>query len=227
MNIINAFTRGLGQLNDPRIRQVVWLAIAAACIVFALLWGAIGTLLGATSVFSIGWLEWVVDLLGGLATLVLTWFLFPAVIGIVIGLYLEDIATAVEAQHYPDLPSPPEQSVIPVLMVALRYLCVLVALNLVLLVFLLLGPLFPFVFYAVNGYLLGREYFELVAMRRLDPDAARDLRLAHRGGLFLAGMVMAFLLTLPLVNLIAPVLITAAMVHLVENWRKEARQKAG
>ena len=97
----------------------------------------------------------------------------------------------------------------------------------VLLVFLLLGPLFllgpliPFVFYAVNGYLLGREYFELVAMRRLDPDAARRLRRAHRGELFVAGVVMAFLLTLPVVNLLAPVVITAAMVHLFEGWRKD------
>ena len=225
--MINAFSKGLAQLNDPRIRQVIWIAIASACIVFALLWGAVGTLLGGTSVFSIGWLEWVVDLLGGLATLVLTWFLFPAVIGVVIGLYLEDIAAAVEARHFPGLSPPLEQSVLPAVMVALRYLGVLVALNLALLVFLLLGPLFPFVFYAVNGYLLGREYFELVAMRRLDPVAARRLRLAHRSELFLGGVVMALLLTLPLVNLLAPVVITAAMVHLFEGWRKEAGHIAG
>jgi len=224
--MINAFFKGLAQLSDPRIRKVVWIAIASAGIVFAVLWGGVGTFLGATSVFSIGWLEWVVDLLGGLVTLVLTWFLFPAVIGIVIGLYLEDIAAAAEAQHFPGLAPPREQSVLPALMVALRYLCVLVVLNLLLLVFLLLGPVFPFVFYTVNGYLLGREYFELVAMRRLDPSAARKMRLAHRGELFLTGVVIAFLLTLPLVNLLAPVVITAAMVHLFEGWRQEAGLKA-
>ncbi len=220
--MIRAFSKGLAQLNDPRIRRVVWLAVAAACIAFALLWGAVGALLGATSVFSIGWLEWAVDLLGGLATLALTWFLFPAVISVVIGLFLEDIAAAVEVRHYPDLPPTAGLSVVSSMMVALRYLGVLVALNLVLLVFLLLGPLFPFVFYAVNGYLLGREFFELVAMRRLDPDAARRLRLAHRGELFLAGVVMAFLLTVPVVNLLAPVVITAAMVHLIQGWRHDA-----
>jgi len=225
--MINAFSKALAQLNDPRIRRVIWIAIASACIVFAVLWGMVGALLGGTSFFSIGWLEWVVDLLGGLATLVVTWFLFPAVIGVVIGLFLEDIAACVEARHFPDLAAPKELSVMPALMVALRYLGVLVALNLVLLVFLLLGPLFPFVFYSVNGYLLGREYFELVAMRRLDPAQARRLRLAHRGELFLAGVIMAFLLTLPLVNLLAPVLITAAMVHLFEGWRKPAAQYAG
>ena len=220
--MINAFSRGLAQLSDPRIRKVVWIAIGSAFIVFVLLWGAIGTLLGATSVFSIGWLEWVVDLLGGLATLVLTWFLFPAVIGVVIGLYLEDIVDAVETRHYPGLPAPIEQSILPALMVALRYLGVLVALNLVLLVFLLLGPLFPFVFYTVNGYLLSREYFELVASRRAGTDEIRELRKAHRGRLFVAGMIVALLLTIPGVNLLAPVVATAAMVHLFEEWRHEA-----
>ncbi|NQV85372.1 MAG: EI24 domain-containing protein [Rhodospirillales bacterium] len=219
--MIHAFSRSLAQLSDPRIRKVVWFAIVCACVVFAVLWGAVGTLLTTTSVSSFGWLEWAVDFLGGLATLVLTWFLFPAVIGTVIGLFLEDIASAVEARHFPKLAPAEEQSILPALLVGLRYLGVLVALNLVLLVFLLLGPLFPFVFYAVNGYLLGREYFELVAMRRLGPDAARRLRLAHRGELFLAGVVMAFLLTLPVVNLLAPVVITAAMVHLFEGWRNE------
>ena len=225
--MITAFSRGLAQLSDPRIRRVVWFAIAAACIVFALLWGAVGTVLGASSLFSVLWLEWAVDLLGGLATLLLTWFLFPAVISVVIGLFLENIAAAVEARHYPDLPPTAEQSVLPMVWVALRYLGMLVALNLVLLVFLLLGPLFPFVFYSVNGYLLGREYFELVAMRRLGPAQARQLRLAHRGELFLAGVVMAFLLTLPVVNLLAPVVVTAAMVHLFEGWRKDANRRAG
>ncbi|MBC8339858.1 MAG: EI24 domain-containing protein [Rhodospirillales bacterium] len=220
--MINAFSKGLAQLNDPHIRKVVWIAIAAAVIVFALLWGAVGTLLVDTSFFAILWLEWIADLFGGLMTLILTWFLFPAVISVVVGLFLEDIATAVEARHFPGLPPADGQTVIQSLMVTLRYLGVLVALNLVLLVFLLLGPVFPFVFYTVNGYLLGREYFELVALRRLGPDAARRLRLAHRWEMFLAGVVMAFLLTVPVVNLLAPIVITAAMVHLFEGWRKEA-----
>ncbi|HIC29274.1 MAG TPA: hypothetical protein EYO85_07535 [Rhodospirillales bacterium] len=104
-------------------------------------------------------------------------------------------------------------------LVTLGYLGVLIVLNLFLLVFLLIPPLFPFVFYTVNGYLLGREYFELVALRRIGPEEARRLRKAHRGKLFLTGVIMALLLTLPVVNLLAPVVITAAMVHLFEDWR--------
>ncbi len=217
-----AFSKGLSQLGDAKIRKVVWFSIAAACLVFAVLWLAIGAMLGSTTVFAYPWLEWAVDLLGGVATLVFTWFLFPAVISAVIGVFLEDIADAVEARHYPALPPAAGLPVAKAAMTAAVYLGVMVALNLVLLIFLLLPPLFPFVFYAVNGYLLGREYFELVALRRVGLEEARRLRKAHRGKLFIAGVATALLLTMPVVNLLAPVVVTAAMVHLFETWRKEA-----
>lgn len=217
--MINAFSKGLAQLNDPNIRKVIWIAVSSACIVFLLLWVAIGTLLGATSFFSIGWLEWVIDLTGTLATLILTWVLFPPVISVIISLCLGDIAGAVEKKHYPNLEPPVKQSVMSALIVALRFLGVLVVVNFILLALLIFGPLFPFVFYAANGYLIGREFFELVSLRRLSHDAAKRLYLLHRGEVFIAGVIMSILLTLPLVNLLAPVVITAGMVHLFEDWR--------
>jgi uncharacterized protein involved in cysteine biosynthesis len=218
--MLSAFFKGISQLNDRPTQRVLWISIIAAMLVFALLWGVVGVLLGATSIFTLGWLEWVVDLLGGLATFVLTWFLFPGVISAVIGIYLGDIADAVEARHFPELGPAKNLPLSKAVLVTLGYLGVLILLNLFLLVFLLIPPLFPFVFYTVNGYLLGREYFELVALRRISPEEARRLRKSHRGKLFLTGVVMALLLTLPVVNLLASVVITAAMVHLFEDWRR-------
>ena len=220
--MFQAFSKGLSQLGDPQIRKVIWFSIAAACSVFVVLWLAIGALLGATTVFTYPWLEWAVDLLGGLATLVFTWFLFPGVISAVIGIFLEDIAEAVEARHYPALPPAAGLPVAKAVMTVAAYLGVMIVLNMVLLIFLLLPPLFPFVFYAVNGYLLGREYFELVALRRTGPEEARRLRKTNRGKVFVAGVATALLLTIPVVNLLAPVVVTAVMVHLFESWRKEA-----
>lgn len=220
--MFNAFSKAISQLNDPRTRKMLWLSIGAALSVFAVLWLGIGALLASTSFFAIGWLEWAVDLLGGVATLVLTWFLFPGVITVVIGLFLDDIGAAVEARHYPELPPAEGLGLLAALLTTLRYLGVMIVLNLGLLVFLLFPPLFPFVFYAVNGYLLSREYFELVASRRAGADEIRELRKAHRGKLFVAGVIIAVALTIPGVNLLAPVVATAAMVHLFESWRREA-----
>ena len=218
--MLRAFTQAIEQLGDPAIRRVLWLGLFVATLVFAALWFAMYALLTGTAVFQTGWLETFADVLGGLATLALTWVLFPSVVGIVVGLLLEGVAGAVERRHYPDLDKAHGVSMGEAIAITLRFLVIMVVLNLVILVFLLLPPVFPFVFYAVNGYLLGREYFELVASRRLGAAEVRKLRRARRGGLFVAGLGIALMLTVPVVNLLAPVVATAAMVHLFEGWRR-------
>ena len=221
-----SFTKAVGQLGDPATRGVMWIGVAVAAAVFALLLGAVGLLVISTVLIDVWWLawaEWIVDLLGGLATLWITWLMFPGVVTLMVGFLLERVAAAVERRHYPDLPPAPGQTVMASVVAAARFTAVMVLLNLGLLVFLLLPPVFPFVFYGVNGYLLGREYFELVALRRLDSGAALGLRQRNAGPVFLAGVATALLLTVPIVNLLTPVVATAAMVHLFE----EARARAG
>ena len=95
----------------------------------------------------------------------------------------------------------------------------LLALPLYLLL-LFVPPFNLFVFYLLNGYLLGREYFELVAARRLDTAGVRRLRRAYRGRLLLAGAVIAFLLTVPIVNLVTPIIATGFMLHVFEGLRR-------
>jgi len=214
-----AFLKAFGQLADGATRRVIWISLGAAIAVFAALWLTIGTVIESTELFASGWLETIVDVLGWAATLVLTWFLFPAVFTVIASLFLDRVAGATEARHYADLPEAPGARLGAALGATAGFLAAMVALNLIMLIFLLIPPLFPFVFYGVNGYLLGREFFELVALRRIGLEEVRNLRKAHRGRLFLAGIVIAFLFTVPGLNLVAPVIATAAMVHLFENFR--------
>ncbi len=220
--MIKAFIKSAQQISDPKARRVVWIALAAALGVFILLWSSIGFLLANTALFSIGWLETAVDLLGGLATGVLTWLFFPAAISVVIGLFLEDIAGAVEARHYPNLEPAPGLNLGDTIFTTLRFVSIMLVLNILMLPFLLTGPFFPFVFYSVNGYLLSREYFELVAQRRLGRVEAKALRKRNAMKLFITGVLIAFMLTIPIVNLLAPIIATGMMVHLFENFRSRA-----
>lgn len=216
--MITAFSRALGQLGDPAIRRIVFIGVLGAAGVFVLLWTGVGVLLTRTALFQTGWLDAAIDVLGGVATLAVTFLFFPAVVTAILGFFLEDAADAVERRHYPQLPATRRQPVKESVLNSVKFLAVMLALNLFTLLFLLVPPVFPFVFYAVNGYLLGREYFEVVALRRHQPAAVAELRRRHRGLLFLAGVIIAFLLTLPLVNLIAPVIATAVMVHLYQSF---------
>ncbi len=178
-----------------------------------------------------GLIEWLFGAAGIFAVLIASFFLFPAVMVMALSFLLEDVAAAVERRHYPGLPPARLQPWREAVVGALAFAGVTVALNLLFLpVYLLLlvaPPLNLFVFYLLNGYLLGREYFELVALRRLDAAAVKRMRRGHRGRVLLAGAVIAFLLTLPLVNLLMPIVATGFMLHVFERLRRSDTATAG
>ena len=99
----------------------------------------------------------------------------------------------------------------------------MIVLNLVLLPLYLLAlfivGLGAVLFYGLNGYLAGRMYYEVVALRRLPPAEVKAWRKANIGTLWLTGMIIAFLGTIPVLNLIVPVVGTAAMVHVAQTLR--------
>jgi uncharacterized protein involved in cysteine biosynthesis len=229
--MISAFSRAFGQLSDKSLRKVVWIGLIGSLVIFLGVWLGIGYALFQTDFFSTGWVfgifDWIVekltDLFGGILVMIATWLLFPSVVTLVVSFFLERAAAAVEHKHYPNLPATRGQDLKEIVRITLKFTVLSIVLNILALpiyiVFFFLGPLNLFVFYALNGYLLGREFFELIAHRRMEPSQALHLRRAFQGQMFLAGVIITFLMTIPVVNLIAPVIATAAMVHLVQGWR--------
>lgn len=212
--MIRAFAKAFGQLSDPPIKAVIWKSIFGTIVVFSLLVMGIGWVLANTAFFDIGWLETTVDIFGGLAAFILALVLFPGVVSALASILLEDVAEAVERRHYPNLGPPRPMGWGTLITTSLRLIGLTVLLNLMALPFYLIPGVNIAVFYGLNGHLLGREYFEVVALRRLDEQAATALRKNNKGKVWVAGAITAFLLTIPVVNMIAPVLGTAAMVHL-------------
>ncbi len=221
--MLSALFKAFGQLLDPRFRAVVLRALIWSMATFGLLFGAVWWLIIATRIFQIGWLEWLADALGWASGIIAGVILFPGAVLMVLTFMLEDVARAVEARHYPDLPPPRVAPFLETLGSALRLTGSVIGLNILFLpvyvaVF-FIPPINLFVFYGLNGYLLGREYFELVAYRRLDRSAVRELRRRNRGRLFSAGVVIAVMLTMPLVNWFMPVVAAAFMLHRFETLR--------
>lgn len=216
--MFTAFSRAMGQLGDPRVRRVLWISLAATIIVYGLLIGGVSWLMFGTNILTglPGW-EAVIDWAAVVIVPIVALFLFPAVITAVLGFFLEDVADAVEDKWYPELPAPRDVSVGEALWAAGRFALVAVGLNLLILPLYLFPVLGQVAFYAVNGYLIGREYFELVMLRRLTGEQVTALRKVHGVRLWMTGALTAFLLTIPFVNIIAPVLGTAAMVHIARR----------
>lgn len=196
------------------------MALLLLVLLTVLLWELAGWIVAGFA----HWVGWLAHFGTLVLAVGLAWFLFPAVVTMFVGLFLETIARAVEDRHYRDRPPARQQSFAAMLGTGLRFGAVALFLNLVLLpaylLMLLFPPLYLLVFYWVNGYLLGRAYFELVAYRRLDERAADALRRARSGRVTLAGVVIALMLTIPVFNLFAPIAATAFALHLFEAMPK-------
>jgi CysZ protein len=215
--VLTAFFRAVYLLSMPQMRRLVVLSLGLALLTFALLWLAVAGVLYGTALFEWRPLNWLLDLMGGLVVLGLSWLLFPAVVTLIMSFFLERVAATVEALDYPGRGLPRRQPIGETLRAMLRLTTLTLLLNLLALpVYLLMPGINLFLFLALNGYLLGREYFEAVALRRLDAATTKAAR--NRFGLrvFLGGVIIAALFSLPLVNLVAPVIATAFMVHLFE-----------
>jgi uncharacterized protein involved in cysteine biosynthesis len=224
--MFQAILKAFGQLSDPATRGVVWRSAGATFLLFLVLILGLEWVLAHSRMFDWQALDWAADILGGIGAFVLALLLFPAVMLVVLGFFVEDVASHVEARYYPGLPPPRKQSLAEMVAASLRFAAVTVGLNIlalpVIAVLTFVPPLNLLLFYALNGYLLGREYFELAALRRMDPREAKATRQFWAGRLFLAGAAITFLSTVPLVNLLTPVVATAFMVHIVEALRGTA-----
>ncbi|MFD0858585.1 EI24 domain-containing protein [Roseovarius aquimarinus] len=233
--ILTAFSKALGQMGDPRFRRVLLLGLALTVALlfaaYALVFGLVSWAAGDTMTLPlVGEVTWVDDLLGWsslIAMLVMSIFLMVPVASAIISLFLDDVAAAVEARHYPQLPPVTPMGWLEALRDSVGFLGVLIGANLLAIVLYIALPFGAFaIFWGLNGYLLGREYFQLAAMRRLGRAGARDLRRRHWLRIWGAGVLMAIPLSVPLVNLLIPILGAATFTHLVHALRPDPGRSA-
>jgi CysZ protein len=222
LNLLTDLGRALAQMGDPRFLRVLLgslaLTILALAAVFWALMLGLGWLLPQSVTLPwIGTVTFLDDLVSWAAVglmLVLSVVLMVPVAAGVVGFFLDSIAAAVEARYYPHLPQATSLGIGQQLGDALQFMGLVILVNLgALIVYFAVPPLAPLVFLLVNGFLLGREYFQLVATRRLGPEGARVLGRRHFWRIWLIGITMAVPLTVPLVNLLVPILGVAVFTH--------------
>jgi CysZ protein len=61
---------------------------------------------------------------------------------------------------------------------------------------------------------MGREYFQLAAMRFRPPEEAKAMRRENAALIFTAGLIIAAFVSIPIVNLATPLFGMAFMVHM-------------
>lgn len=224
--------RAVAQLGEPAFRRVLLRGLGLTLLAFLLVGVLTWYLLSLVPPFESGWWSWLnilVEFGTGVGLLLAMAFLFPAVVTTFMGLFLDDVAEAVEKRHYPADSPGRELPIWPAIGLSLRFLGIVIGLNILILplyvVTFWFPPLSMVLFYGLNGYLLGREYFELVAWRHVPRDEARRLRRRNLGRLWFAGALMTFMFTIPFVNIVWPLVSTAAMVHFFKRAERRDRSR--
>jgi CysZ protein len=210
--MIEAAFQAFGETFSPPLRRILLKSIG-----LAFLQGAITHLVALPYPFDMALA--IFTALGIIAGAI---YLMPPITSLVAALFLDEIAEQVERRNYPADPAGKALPVTTSVLLSLRFFCLVLVVNLIALILLILPGVNIAVFFIANGYLLGREYFELAAMRFRPIDEARALRRANAMRVFLAGLVIAGIVIIPILNLITPVFATAFMVRMHKKISRES-----
>ena len=217
IGLLSPLSRALGQLDDRvflgvLVRSVAWSAACFILLHVATIW-AVHRLLDLH-----GWLGWAADLLGGIGASLLALWLFLPVAAAIGTLYIDRIAARGRAPLLP-IPAPPRgASIAAQLWDAVSVGARILLLSLLGLILALIFPGIGLVLaWIIGGYAIGRGLFAAVAMRRMPRAAAEALYRRARPVVLAQGCILALAGYVPILNLLIPVIGTAAMVHVLDR----------
>ena len=227
--MLEAVFKAVGQMFSRPFRTVLLksagLAIAFLLVVFIALFYLLEWLSGAGA----EWLEVTIGpaahgplaVLGWIAAIALGFGLFtgavllmPAVTALVASFFADEIADLVERRHYPADPPGVALPLWPAAAEGVKTALLATAIYVCALPFLLFAGAGAVLFFVATAWLLGREYFQLAAMRFHPVAEAKALHRRHRGTVFTAGLFIAGFVSIPILNLATPLFGTALMVHM-------------
>ena len=228
-----AYFRAFGQLKSRPIRRVVFYSLLGSASILAALFSLFSLVIFQTDwlFFSNGLgflntiINWGINFFGPTLALILSGFLFPILFTLTTPLFFERAVAVIEKQHYPELDEPINLGIFDQLGQSLKFLFLSLLINIlaipIYLMLLFLGPVSVGFFIVLNGYLIGKDYFEQIATRRLEQKQKSIFWKKVRFQTLLAGCINAVMMTIPIINLIAPLVGIIAMVHLFNGWHKK------
>jgi CysZ protein len=216
--LIHAAFSAWRQVLSPGLRSILWKSLALTVALLALIWFGLTRLLSAylkghPLSADYPFLDGFAFFLAGAGLFVALAYVLPAVSALVAGYFLDDAAAIVEQSDFPNDPPGQPLPTGQALLYGLRFAGLSLLVNLVALALFFVPVVNLVAFFGANAYLLGREYFELAALRFRPLREVAELRSAYRPTVLLAGAMVAGLVLIPALNLLTPLFGIALMVH--------------
>jgi uncharacterized protein involved in cysteine biosynthesis len=226
--MLDAAFKALGQMLTPPFRGVLLKSAGLAIALLAVLAIALFRLLAWLSGEGTTWAEgalghiahaplvalgWVVAFALGFGLFAGAILLMPAVTAVVASFFSDEIAETVERTHYP-LEAPGAAVALPrAILEGVKTAALAILIYLACAPFVIFAGFGAIMFFLATAYILGRQYFELAAMRFHPIADAKALRRMHGGTVFVGGLFIAGFVMIPIVNLATPLFGMAFMVH--------------
>jgi CysZ protein len=224
-----AVTNALAELFLPPLRRVLVKSVALALVLILIFGIGLQHVLGAMAERGADWAEqtvgyashsawsalaFILSILGGLGVITGAVFLMPAVTAFVGSFFVDEVADAIERRDYPRDP-PGKALPLPVALgEGVKFALLTIVVYLCALPFVLFAGAGLIIMLVANAYLLGREYFELAAMRFHTPHEAKRIRKRNAVAVFVAGLAIAVFVSVPVLNLATPIFAMTLMVHI-------------
>ncbi|MEM7301548.1 MAG: sulfate transporter family protein [Pseudomonadota bacterium] len=215
----------LSQMFSAGFRNVLWKALGITIALLILLWFGLEAVANIILLPLLGpwpWATTVLSWLLGAGLIIGLGFLIAPVTAIFAGFFIDDVAEQVERRHYSADPPGRALPTSQTLGITLKFTGLVIVANLFALALLLVPGINLAIFYVVNGYLLGIEYFQFAAFRYMSVRDARALRKKKSGSVFLTGTLIAFCASIPIINIFTPLFAAALMVHQVKRMMRAA-----
>ncbi len=223
--LFGAISKTFTQLFSPPFRNVLWKSIGLTIAMFVGFWFVLQAVNGAflaPMLADYSWAATMVSWVLGAGLVIGMGFLIAPVTSVFAGVFLDEIADEVEQRHYPSDPKGVSLPLSQTISITARFLGLVIVGNLIALLLVLFLGLGVLIFFLLNGYLLGREYFQFAALRHRTLDEVAQLQQRYSGEVFLAGLAIAAVLTIPIVNLLTPLFAGALMVHVYKGIEAKA-----
>ena len=202
-----------GQVFSPPFRRVLWKSLGLTLALLVLAWFGLERLISYFVTIDNPWIATIVAVLAGVGVFIAMIFLVAPISALVAGFYLDELAEQAELTSSPVWPAGQALPAGQAAALAARFALIALLINLGALMLLLVPGVNAIAFIAANAYLMGREFFELAAMRYRPLEEARAMRRAHAPYIFVAGLPIAFFLSVPLLNLLTPLFSAAYMTR--------------
>lgn len=227
--MLTAAAKALSQILSPPMRSILWKSIGLALVLIIVLaigmqrllnWAATSGgvwaegAIGSDYHTMINVLSWMLSIVAGLSVVAGAIFLMPAITALVASVFVDDVADIVEREHYPAERVGTAQPFGLAITQGIKTALLTIVVYLIALPFVFLAGVGFIAFFIATAWLLGREYFELAAMRFRTPAEAKAMRKQHAATVFTAGLFIAAFVSIPIVNLATPLFGMAFMVHM-------------